>query len=68
MAKDSKGVELQSGDSVSVIKDLKVKGANGTIKRGTSIKNIKVISEKEVEARVDKMGTIVLKCEFLKKN
>ena len=45
MAKDSKGVELQSGDSVSVIKDLKVKGANGTIKRGTSIKNIKVISE-----------------------
>ncbi|HEF7637517.1 TPA: PhnA domain-containing protein [Campylobacter jejuni] len=68
MAKDSNGIELNTGDSVSVIKDLKVKGASTTLKRGTTIKNIKLTSkEGEIEARVDKFGVIVLKTEFLKK-
>ncbi|MFQ6342772.1 alkylphosphonate utilization protein [Campylobacter sp. VTCC 70190] len=68
MTKDANGVELKAGDSVSVVKDLKVKGSNTTLKRGTPIKNIKLTSkEGEIEAKVDKLGVIVLKSEFLKK-
>ncbi|EPY0475787.1 alkylphosphonate utilization protein [Campylobacter upsaliensis] len=68
MAKDSNGTELNAGDSVSVIKDLKIKGANTTLKRGTTIKNIKLTNkDNEIEAKVDKFGTLVLKTEFLKK-
>ncbi|MBZ7945357.1 alkylphosphonate utilization protein [Campylobacter sp. RM10532] len=68
MPKDVNGVELNSGDNVSVIKNLKVKGASTTLKRGTTIKNIKLSSkDNEIEAKVDKFGTIVLKTEFLKK-
>lgn len=68
MAKDSNGTELSAGDNVSVIKDLKVKGASTTLKRGTTIKNIKLTNkDSEIEAKVDKFGTLVLKTEFLKK-
>lgn len=53
---------------MSVIKDLKVKGASTTLKRGTTIKNIKLTNkDSEIEAKVDKFGTLVLKTEFLKK-
>ncbi|MDO4674366.1 alkylphosphonate utilization protein [Campylobacter sp.] len=66
--KDANGVALSAGDSVSVVKDLRVKGASGTLKRGTTIKNIKLTArEGEIEARVDKLGVVVLKTEFLKK-
>ncbi|PAF43259.1 alkylphosphonate utilization protein [Helicobacter sp. 11S02629-2] len=66
--KDSNGATLENGDSVSVIKDLKVSGAKATIKRGTTIKNIRLNgNEGEVEAKVDKCGVIVLKTCFLKK-
>ena len=68
MTKDSNGTELIVGDSVTVIKDLKVKGASSTIKRGTTIKNIKLTSkDSEVECKINGVGTVVLKCEFLKK-
>lgn len=68
MPKDANGNELNAGDSVTLIKDLKVKGAGATLKRGTMAKNIKLTSnDKEVECRIDKMGVIVLKTEFLKK-
>lgn len=68
MPKDSNGTELNTGDSVSLIKDLKVKGANSNLKRGTTIKNIKLTNnDGEIEAKVDKIGTIVLKTCFLKK-
>lgn len=68
MPKDSNGTELQAGDNVSVIKDLKVKGASSTIKRGTSIKNIRLTNkDDEIEAKVDKCGVVVLKTCFLKK-
>ena len=67
MTKDSNGNELNSGDSVKTIKDLKVKGMSKTLKRGETIKNIKVSSsETEVECRIGK-STIVLKTAFLKK-
>lgn len=66
--RDSNGAELNSGDSVQVIKDLKVKGASGTIKRGMIVKNIRLTNkEDEIEGKVDKMGMIVLKTCFLKK-
>ncbi|WKW16701.1 alkylphosphonate utilization protein [Campylobacter fetus subsp. fetus] len=69
MAKDSNQNELNNADSVTVIKDLKIKGASATIKRGTTVKNIKLISkDNEVECKIPGIGTVVLKTEFLKKN
>ena len=68
MPKDANGTELNAGDNVTLIKDLKVKGAGATLKRGTMVKNIKITdNDKEIEGRIDKMGVIVLKTEFLKK-
>jgi protein PhnA len=65
--KDSNGAILENGDSVQVIKDLKVKGASDTLKRGTVIKNIKLTSKaEEIECRIGK-STIVLKTCFMKK-
>jgi phnA protein len=68
MPKDSNGTELNAGDNVTLIKDLKVKGSGATLKRGTTVKNIKITdNDKEIEGRIDKIGVIVLKTEFLKK-
>jgi protein PhnA len=65
--KDSNGTLLEEGDSVQVIKDLKVKGASDTLKRGTVIKNIRLTSKaEEIECRIGK-STIVLKTCFMKK-
>ena len=67
MTKDSNGNELNDGDSVHVIKDLKVKGMSTTLKRGNVIKNIRLTDDDgSVECGVGK-STIVLKTEFLKK-
>ena len=64
---DSNGTPLADGDSVTLIKDLDVKGANFTAKRGTLVKNIRLGSDPtHVEGRVNKTG-IYLKTEFLKK-
>lgn len=66
--KDSNGTPLEEGDSVLVIKDLKVKGGSSDLKRGTVIKKIHLIDDPEViECRVDG-STLVLKTCFLKKN
>ena len=65
--KDSNGTLLAEGDSVTLIKDLKVKGSSLTLKRGTMVKNIRLtISADEVEGRTGG-STMVLKTEFLKK-
>ncbi|HLG02975.1 MAG TPA: zinc ribbon domain-containing protein YjdM [Bacteroidia bacterium] len=65
--RDSNGNLLNNGDSVTVIKDLKVRGSSGVIKRGTLVKNIRLTdNEDEVEARVEKTS-MVLRTEFLKK-
>jgi protein PhnA len=64
---DSNGVELQAGDSVSIIKDLEVKGAGFTAKRGTTVKNISLTNNPEqIEGRVNGVK-IVLLSKFLKK-
>ena len=65
--KDSNGTLLNEGDSVSIIKDLKVKGSSSVIKRGTIVKNIRLTeSEQEIEGKVEK-SMMVLKAEFVKK-
>ena len=66
--KDSNGNILADGDSVLLIKDLKVKGTTVTLKRGTVAKNIRLTSnQEEVECNVDKVRGLVLKTCFLKK-
>jgi len=66
--KDSNGKVLNEGDSVTLIKDLKVKGSSITLKRGTLVKNIHLTSDpEEIECRVDKVKGLVLKTCFLKK-
>jgi protein PhnA len=66
--KDSNGNILADGDSVLLIKDLKVKGTTVTLKRGTVAKNIRLTSnEEEVECNVEKVRGLVLKTCFLKK-
>jgi len=68
VVKDSNGNVLKAGDSVSVIKDLEVKGAGKTIKRGTVVKNIRMCDVPgHVSCRVDGIGQVYLKTEFLKK-
>ncbi len=65
---DSQGVELASGDTVQVIKDLKVGGTKLTIKKGSVIKNIRLTGdEEEVECRYEDMKGIILRTEFLRK-
>jgi protein PhnA len=65
--KDSNGTLLKEGDSVHIIKDLKVKGSSVVLKRGTLVKNIKLtFDEEEIEGKVDKT-MMVLKTCFLKK-
>ncbi|NIX77637.1 alkylphosphonate utilization protein [Microvirga terricola] len=66
--RDSNGTPLKDGDSVTLIKDLKVKGTSVTLKRGTLIKNIRLTgNEDEVECRAEKVKDLVLRTEFLKK-
>ncbi|MFI3268224.1 MAG: zinc ribbon domain-containing protein YjdM [Rikenellaceae bacterium] len=65
--RDSNGVELLSGDSVTVIKDLKVKGSSMVIKRGTKVKNIRLTDNpEEVDCKVDG-SSLCLKTCFLRK-
>jgi protein PhnA len=66
--KDSNGNVLNNGDSVLVIKDLKVKGSSVTLKRGTVIKNIRIgTGDESVEGNSDKVKGLRLKPEYLKK-
>jgi len=67
--RDSNGHELKDGDSVVVIKDLKVKGSSDTLKRGTSFKNIRLIEDDEEAIECGSgRNTVVLKTCFLKKS
>lgn len=67
VVRDANGNLLADGDSVVVIKDLKVKGASGTLKVGTRIKNIRLVSgDHEVDCKTE-MGSLMLKACYLKK-
>lgn len=66
--KDAYGNILQDGDTVTVIKDLKVKGASSAIKMGTKVKNIRLIDgDHDIDCKVDGFGAMQLKSEFVKK-
>jgi protein PhnA len=66
--RDSNGNVLNDGDSVMVIKDLKVKGASTNLKRGSVAKNIRLTDDPElIECSVEKVKGLVLRTEFLKK-
>ena len=66
--KDANGNLLNEGDSVQLIKDLKVKGTSVTLKRGTLVKNIHLTEDaEEIECRVEKVKGLVLKTCFVKK-
>jgi len=66
--KDSNGTLLANGDSLTLIKDLKVKGTSVTLKRGTMVKNIRLTDDEDlIECNVDKVKGLVLRTEFLKK-
>ncbi len=67
-ATDCQGSILSDGDSVTLVKDLKVKGANTTLKRGTLVKNIRLTANPaEVECNTKQVRGLVLRTEFLKK-
>ena len=66
--RDANGNELKDGDTVTLIKDLKVKGTSVTLKRGTVVKSIRLTGDdEEIEGRNDKVKGLVLRTEFVKK-
>lgn len=66
--KDANGNVLQDGDSVTVIKDLKVKGSSLVVKVGTKVKNIRLIEgDHDIDCKIDGIGAMKLKSEFVKK-
>lgn len=68
VVKDSNGNILQDGDSVSIIKDLKVKGASSALKKGTKVKNIRLVEgDHNIDCKIDGFGAMQLKSEFVKK-
>lgn len=68
VVKDAYGNILNDGDSVALIKDLKVKGSSATIKAGTKIKNIRLVDEDHnIDCKIDGFGKVGLKSEFVKK-
>ncbi len=66
--RDANGNVLQDGDTVSVIKDLKVKGSSSTLKQGTRVKNIRLVDgDHNIDCKIDGFGAMKLKSEFVKK-
>ncbi len=66
--KDANGNLLQDGDSVTVIKDLKVKGASSMLKGGTKVKNIRLVDgDHDIDCKIDGFGAMQLKSEFVRK-
>ncbi|MCC7460020.1 MAG: alkylphosphonate utilization protein [Proteobacteria bacterium] len=70
--RDAHGNVLQEGDSVTVIKDLKIKGSSSSVKVGTKVKNIKLIMDSNdghnIGCKIDGFGAMNLKSEFVKKS
>lgn len=66
--KDANGNILNNGDSVTVIKDLKVKGSSSTLKQGTKVKNIRLVDgDHNIDCKIDGFGAMSLKSEYVKK-
>ncbi len=70
VVKDAYGTILNDGDSVSIIKDLKVKGSSNSVKIGTKVKNIHLVEGNDghnIDCKIDGFGSMSLKSEFVKK-
>lgn len=68
VAIDANGVRLQNGDTITLIKDLKVKGAPKDLKQGTRVKNIRIVEgDHNIDCKIDGFGAMKLKSEFVKK-
>ena len=68
VVRDANGNTLADGDSVTVIKDLKVKGTSLVVKVGTKVKNIRLVEgDHDIDCRIDGIGAMQLKSEFVKK-
>lgn len=66
--RDSNGNPLADGDSIVVIKDLKVKGSSSVVKVGTKVKNIRIVEgDHNIDCKIDGIGAMKLKSEFVKK-
>ena len=69
IVRDANGNILNDGDSVVVIKDLKIKGASSVVKVGTKVKNIRLVSgDHNIDCKIPGIGPMGLKSEFVKKN
>jgi protein PhnA len=65
---DANGKPLTDGDTVTVIKDLKVKGSSSVVKVGTKVKNIRLVGgDHDIDCKIDGIGAMKLKSEFVKK-
>ena len=68
VVRDSAGNVLQDGDTVTVIKDLKVKGSSSVVKIGTKVKGIRLVDgDHDIDCKIDGFGAMSLKSEFVKK-
>ena len=68
VVKDAFGTVLNDGDSVTVIKDLKIKGSSSVVKVGTKVKNIRIVDgDHDIDCKIDGVGAMSLKSEFVKK-
>lgn len=68
VVRDAVGNVLQDGDSVTVIKDLKVKGSSLVVKVGTKVRNIRLVEgDHDIDCKIDGIGAMGLKSEFVKK-
>ena len=68
VVRDANGNVLQDGDSVTVIKDLKVKGSSSVVKVGTKVKNIRLVDgDHDIDCKIDGFGAMQLKSEFVRK-
>ncbi len=71
IVRDANGTELKDGDSVTVIKDLKVKGSSLVVKVGTKVKNIRLVADAgdghDIDCKIPGVGPMGLKSEFVKK-
>ena len=66
--KDANGNVLEDGDAVTVIKDLKVKGSSQVVKVGTKVRNIRLVDgDHDIDCKIDGIGPMKLKSEFVKK-
>jgi protein PhnA len=68
VTRDANGNVLTDGDTVTVIKDLKVKGSSAVVKVGTRVKNIRLVGgDHDIDCKIDGIGAMKLKSEFVKK-